>query len=658
VPSDANCDDEVDCTDDACVVGQGCVHEPVNTSCDDGIACTADICDVETGCVSRPDNERCADNNSCTTNLCDVETRSCISGARDEDQDGEIDLACGGTDCDDTNGRRGQNAPEVCNEIDDDCDNEIDEGVLSACDNCDSSCFGADFGVGENETAFPEEGMFGVAIDEERGGLIAEAFTRRFNYLWVTNTGESTVSRWDADTATEVGRYKVGLPEGECLGVCCWSSRCNMPSRVGVDGRGDAYIASRGFGMQGTVTKVAASIEDCVDRNNNGMIDTSIDATPLGFDEDECVVWTVPVGPSNAVLRGLAIDLGDDTRPEGYVWAGGYNERKWWKVDPRDGAVLAEVEVPVAPYGGVVTADGKLWTGILSGNGTAYVDTRDNTPSELILFPSALRNNCRGSYGITADGLGRVWFTGWNCRDSIGYDPEEDAWTRIDTTGYGNSAGRGITVDSNNNLWMAMEGGGRSHIVTWSSEDFIPNGVVPQAQTRLFTTPQGHTGPSGVGVDANGLVWLAHHQSSQLVRFNPQNEVFESFTGPNRVYTYSDFTGGVRRTIAGEGLFQLDFEAECDRPDWDELSWDAETPEGTRLVITGATANTDPDLQMARVLPFAIQPGDSSPVNINEVLRNQGEVPLKHLRVSFNLEVNEEGVSPVLRDFSLKWFCK
>ena len=65
-----------------------------------------------------------------------------------------------------------------------------------------------------------------------------------------------------------------------------------MPSRVVVDGSGDAYVANRGFSMQGTVTKIAANIDDCVDRNGNGMIDTSTGSTALPFDEDECVLWT------------------------------------------------------------------------------------------------------------------------------------------------------------------------------------------------------------------------------------------------------------------------------------------------------------------------------------------------------------------------------
>lgn len=125
------------------------------------------------------------------------------------------------------------------------------------------------------------------------------------DFLWVVNVNESTVSRWDASTRSEIARYRVGLPAGECAGACCHNSGCNMPSRVVVDGNGDAYVANRAFDMQGTVVKIAGDVAECIDRNGNGMIDTSSSATPMGWGEDECILWTANVGPVNAVLRSI-----------------------------------------------------------------------------------------------------------------------------------------------------------------------------------------------------------------------------------------------------------------------------------------------------------------------------------------------------------------
>ncbi len=64
-------------------------------------------------------------------------------GARDADSDSYVDAACCnvdgagtmhcGDDCDDARSTRHPDLPEVCNDIDDDCDVAIDEGVLVAC---------------------------------------------------------------------------------------------------------------------------------------------------------------------------------------------------------------------------------------------------------------------------------------------------------------------------------------------------------------------------------------------------------------------------------------------------------------------------------------------------------------------------------------------
>ncbi len=43
-------------------------------------------------------------------------------------------------DCDDADATQAPGKPELCNEADDDCDDEVDEGVLSPCGDCSSFC--------------------------------------------------------------------------------------------------------------------------------------------------------------------------------------------------------------------------------------------------------------------------------------------------------------------------------------------------------------------------------------------------------------------------------------------------------------------------------------------------------------------------------------
>ena len=116
----------------------------------------------------------------------------------------------------------------------------------------------------------------GVAVNEN-GSLVVAQEVAVDAPLWQVNTLESTVSRWDTGTTPpqERGRYRVGLPGGECAGnVSPFTAGCNNPSRVAVDNTGDVYVASAGYDMQGTVTKIATDVSRCVDRNGNNVIDT------------------------------------------------------------------------------------------------------------------------------------------------------------------------------------------------------------------------------------------------------------------------------------------------------------------------------------------------------------------------------------------------
>ncbi len=52
----------------------------------------------------------------------------CVSEVCDADSDGFDGDACGGDDCDDLDAATFPGAPEVCDELDNDCDGEVDEG--------------------------------------------------------------------------------------------------------------------------------------------------------------------------------------------------------------------------------------------------------------------------------------------------------------------------------------------------------------------------------------------------------------------------------------------------------------------------------------------------------------------------------------------------
>ena len=199
---------------------------------------------------------------------------------------------------------------------------------------------------------------------------------------------------------------------------------------LAIDSKGDVYVANRGFGIQGT-TKIAADFDDCVDRNNDGVITTSRDGQTLNYGVDECVLWTVPVGAPGNLLRALTVDQGDEDAPDGYPWVGTWNAATAYKLDPTTGAVIATVALPLNAYGMTMTGNGDMYINSLGDGSLARLDTRKNLVVGRIANPAALRGGATGSYGIATDSFGLIWQNGWDTFDAIGYDPAVGDWCRI-----------------------------------------------------------------------------------------------------------------------------------------------------------------------------------------------------------------------------------
>ena len=550
-----------------------------------------------------------------------------------------------------------------------DCDmrptNGCENDTRITCGGCDLGCRDRTVG-GTGGAPYDATGQRGTAVDPARGGLVVSgmSMTTTLDFLWVVNTAESTVGKWDATGQREVARYRVGLASGECRGLCCYNNGCNMPSRVVVDGNGDAYVASRGFGTQGSVTKLAAERSNCVDRNGNGVIDTSSSPTDVrAYGADECVLWTSNVGTPDAVLRAITTDRGDATNPFGYVWVGGYNTSRAYRLNPRTGATLGTYTLAVAPYAMVVTSDGRLWVSTLNQALLQSINTTTLTVGPTVAYPTTRRlGNCPNAYGMTADGRGRLWLAGWDCRDALGYDPATNTWTRVDTTSLvGGTAGRGITVDASARVWMnyattsdTTSGG----LLNWDSNAFVGGGTIPATAVTRVPLPGGFTGPSGLGVDRVGNVWAAHYLApSPLVRYTPSTNSSVVLYGPNQVYSYSDFTGSVRRTTIAQGTYEETVDLGCDAPVFTNFTWAATTPAGTSISFAARTATTAVGLGAASSVTVALAPRDTSPVSLAAAFSGASIAPARQLRLAISMQSSEGGATPILNSFNVGWRC-
>jgi len=353
-----------------------------------------------------------------------------------------------------------------------------------------------------------------------------------FSYLWVANTAEGSISKINTKTLMEEGRYYAD-PNPPAAS----SSRTS----VNIDGH-FVVVSNRGTG---TVTKVAANVVDCVDKNGNGNIETSqsgVDLLPWGT--DECVLWNVTVNPPpDSYTHG----------PRGTAWAPGdfnpqtckyENQRVWvgWMDAPLhgnmasfDGATGEQIDtvgldnwspnLNYAPYGAAADGSGHIWfTGVYEELGRI-----DTTTLELKRWPGGGIQ----FYGMTVDGKGNPWFGPYSNGNVAYFDAQTETFHEIPGT---NENHRGVAVDGNGMVWVAANPGG-THGCGLNQIDSNTNTFV-----QFHTFPQCGT-PVGVSIDVDGFIWMVDY-SGWAYRIDPDTYEKVLVTIPGDHYTYSDMTGG------------------------------------------------------------------------------------------------------------------
>jgi hypothetical protein len=490
--------------------------------------------------------------------------------------------------------------------------------------------------------------LFNLNHQDVADQLQLNARLTTFPVMWIANAGEDTLSRWDTSTNKEVARYFTSFSPGQPGYVNHLGSAYSgaAPSRTAVDRDGNVYVANRHFdNQQAEVIKILAS--GGIDRNGNGVIDTSIDLNGDGnigdssgnFDagemlpmadtngngiidpdeiQDERIAWVARAGQTGGLGRSLAID------PNGDIWLGIYYEQAYYKLSGATGQILAG---PIAtpghsPYGAQVDGNGILW-GASLGNTLLKLNT--NTQEVKVYDHSAQG----GDYGI-AIGNGKVYMASQGSHSFIQFDPATEAFS---TPAAEQFYSLGVAVDRDGNIVVGKNSGGVAK--------FRPDGSV-------IWSVAGQPGTSdvrGTVVDSNNDVWLISLNSNTLAKHaGADGAALGVFASGNRPYTYTDATGLTRFTSTNpSGRWSVVQDSGTPGQVWEKIVWNQEAqgviPEGTSIVVEARAADSREALE---ALPFAAVANGAAP-----------GVTGQFIEVRVTLNANANLVSPVLSDITI-----
>ena len=521
-------------------------------------------------------------------------------------------------------------------------------------------------GVGGDEpfdtTMNPSEG---VELDTD--GAIVLGNTGVINdSIWIANTGEGTVSRFDIATFAETGRFWAG-PHGSG----------NDPSRTSINTAGDAFVAGRAGRF---LTKISGLSEACPDTNGDGVITTSTDGTPLPWGQDDCVIWSTSLAgvmPGGLIRAVAAQDIVDPVTGNvtERVWVGGYNDRRISVLDGSTGGILMTTHVQYTPYGMAFDGSGQLWISTISSQRIVRIDT--NRCNEfgcpwngVCTESSSTASACAGAikqaiptpgnnqtYGITVDSAQRVWIGGNN--DVQRYDPTLPAAQRWASANIGSGGGwkAGIAVDGSGNVWTT----GSFGVYRIDAEDptnrqLISN-IAANSNVRGW----------GVAVAADDRTWIIGRWENSAWVIEPgaalsDNTITRTAYSVRSPYTYSDMTGQQLRLAATpRGTYVMSFTGCGDGTRWENLTFDVDTPPDTAVAFRVRTADTQVALNSATWHGVGVVPAGVSPLDVGTVLDAAGVTHgnFAQVEVALTSSILDPSmfVTPRVRSVQLNHFC-
>ncbi len=395
------------------------------------------------------------------------------------------------------------------------------DGTTTVMGSSSSSGAGDDSTTGPPPKCEPGDGM-GMGMVEK-------------SYIWIASENLNDVSKVDTLTLTELARYRTG-PAG-----------VESPSRTAVSADGRFVVVNNR--QTGRSTMVAANLEDCIDKNGNGMIDTSQNKNNLlAFGADECVIWSIThpfLGQWQHGPRGVTWTPGVWSYEEckyvdpkvwlGYMSNAGGNTVHLVRVDGASGVVEEIIPVPGWNGSGFAPDRGgprpQVRPGVFAPG--RRVGGRANRPDPVTITRYTPPGNVQ-SYGFTVDRDGNPWFGG-NCGPVTVFDVQSQ--TYINVPGTQNGCWRGVTGDENY-LWAANNSPCGFSQIDLDTRTLIKNYVPNPCSTAI-----------GFSIDSEKKVWLVN-QGGFAYKFDPENVLgMQKIDVAGSHYVYSDMTGGQVQSV-------------------------------------------------------------------------------------------------------------
>ena len=445
-----------------------------------------------------------------------------------------------------------------------------------------------------------------------------------FPVMWIANAGEDTVTKFDTVANVELARYRTWFgPAGQAGYVNHLNNAYAgaAPSRTAVDLNGNAYVLNRWFANRKPVLlKILA--EGFIDRNGNGVMDTSTGPTPLAMADtngngeidpseitDERIAFAVTVGPDNGLGRALCIGT------DGNLWVGMYNSREYCKISSADGHQIAgPVAVPWSPYGCLIDRNGVLWSASLSGTLGKVTNTGSDTgPYAVSSFNGSV------NYGI-ALGNDKVYL---GISNQV-FDPATNTFS-----------GSGIGVSS---VGTTVDGSGNVIAGETTIQKVSPTGAV------LWTANQqaGGTSSRGIQVDADNNVWnIGFASTGKMQKFRgTDGSPLGVFDVGNLPYTYSDASGFAARNVTSPtGTWTVTYDASANGTAWGKINWTDLVPAGTNVQVQARAADSPAGLALQVYQPVS--------KNVNFAATG------RYIQVLTRLNATAAGTTPVVFDLTV-----